>query len=122
MIQILSQSDTSMIAMRGVKILRLLLNLEQDRGKRSSGLDIRGLVKYICENEALASRAYEWQPVDEPPVTGPPSPMSNMMPPGFLSRESHTEELYGNISLPNSRFGVPDSLEDILLLVQNGGA
>ncbi|KAJ5913662.1 hypothetical protein N7504_002545 [Penicillium tannophilum] len=122
MIEILSQSETSMIAMRGVKILRLLLNLEQERGKRSSGLDIRGLVKYICENEALASRADEWQPVDEPPVTGPLSPMSTMQPTGFLSRESHTEELYGNIPLSSSRFGVPDSLEDILLLVQNGGA
>lgn len=121
MIEILSQSETSMIATRGVKILRLLLSLEQDRGKESSGLNIRGLVKYICENEALTSRSDEWQPVREPLVTGPPSPVSTMQPPGFLSREPHAEELYGNIHLPNSRFGVPDSLEDILLLVQNGG-
>ncbi|KAJ5650235.1 uncharacterized protein N7484_003958 [Penicillium longicatenatum] len=121
MIGILSQSDASMIATRGVKILRLLLNLEQDHGKGlSGGLNIRGLVKYICENEALVSRSDEWQH-DAPPVNGPPSPMSTMQMPGFIPRESHTEELYGNVTLPNSRFGMPDSLEDILLLVQNGG-
>jgi hypothetical protein len=122
MIDILSESDTSMIAIRGVKILRLLLRLDQDRGKESPSWDIGGLIQSFCEQEASASRTDDWQPVDNiPSMTEPRSPISTMPPPGFTARKSHTEELYSNCLLPNSSFLVHDSLEDILLLAQNGG-
>jgi hypothetical protein len=122
MIEILSQSETSMIAMRGVKILRLLLRLDQDRGKESSSWDIRGLIQSFCEHEASASRTDDWRPVDNlPSMTEPRSPISTMQPPGSTSLPSNTEELYSNFLLPNSIFLVHDSLEDILFLAQNGG-
>lgn len=111
-----------MIAIRGVKILRLLLRLDQDRGKESSGWDIRGLVQSFCEQEASSSHTDDRRPdVNLPSMTEPRSPVSTLQPSGFAARESHTEELYSNFLAPNSSFWVHDSLEDILLLAQNGG-
>ncbi|KAJ5747301.1 uncharacterized protein N7511_008997 [Penicillium nucicola] len=102
-IDILSQSDTSMIAARGVKILRLLLQLEQDR-------------------EAPVGRANHWQPTENMPHPEAHTPLPSMELPNFSPREAHAEDMYGNFHLPNSRFGVHDSLEDILLLAQIGGS
>ncbi|KAJ6073978.1 uncharacterized protein N7446_001755 [Penicillium canescens] len=122
-IEILSQSDTSMIAARGVKILRLLLQFEQDRGKLSSSWDIRGLVQSFCDQEVSVGRASKSQPAaDNMTPTEARSPLSSMQLPSFPPQESHSEELYSNFLLPNSRFGMHDSLEDILLLAQIGGS
>jgi hypothetical protein len=121
-IDILSQSDTSMIAMRGVKILRLLLRLDQNRGKESSSWDIRGLIQSFYEQETFTSHTDDRRPAENhPSMTEPRSPISTMQPPGFTARDSHTEEFYSDCLLPNSSFLVHDSLEDILLLAQNGG-
>jgi hypothetical protein len=121
-IAILSQNDTSMIAARGVKILRLLLQLEQDRGKLSPAWDIRGLVQSFCDQEASVGRASNWQPADNMPPTETRSPPSSMQLPSFPPQEPHPDELYNNLLLPNSRFGMHNSLEDILLLAQIGGS
>lgn len=111
-----------MIAARGVKILRLLLQFEQDRGKLSSSWDIRGLVQSFCDQEVSVGRASKSQPADNMPPTEAHSPLSSMQLPSFPPQESHSEELYNNFLLPNSRFGMHDSLEDILLLAQIGGS
>ena len=111
-----------MIAARGVKILRLLLQFEQDRGKLSSSWDIRGLVQSFCDQEVSVGRASKSQPADNMPPAEAHSPLSSMQLPSFPPQESHSEELYSNFLLPNSRFGMHDSLEDILLLAQIGGS
>ncbi|KIA75396.1 hypothetical protein HK57_00115 [Aspergillus ustus] len=124
-IAILSQGGPSMIAKRGVRILRLLSQAEQsrslsevgDRDEASSmspdeqrcAIDIRKLVRAVCDQEASATTPRQ--------VARPESTTSF----AFQRREGNSDELFGNLLGPQSRFEIHDSLEDILFLAQNCG-
>ncbi|CEL09320.1 hypothetical protein ASPCAL12458 [Aspergillus calidoustus] len=124
-ITILSRSGPSMIAKRGVKILRLLAEAEHNRSSSEAisrdqalsmspygercAIDIRKLVQAVCDQESSIAA-----PVD---VTRP-EPLSPFT---FQARSQNTDELFGNVLGPQSRFEIHDSLEDILFLAQNCG-
>lgn len=102
-----------MIAARGVKILKRLLQLEQERERTSSALDIRTLVQYFCQQEASAGRSGSLQPTEMS------SDMAGASPTAALP---FSGDLYSNFPFPSSGSGIHDSLENILLFVQNGGS
>lgn len=112
-IEILSHCETSMIATRGVKILRLLLQLEQDRGRASSAWDIRSLVQSFCSQDASVSRSGSSKPTERPSDTAGLSPTAAL---------PFSADMYSSFPFPSSGPGIHDSLEDILLFVQNGGS
>ncbi|KAL2842703.1 hypothetical protein BJY01DRAFT_248968 [Aspergillus pseudoustus] len=115
---ILSQGGPSMIAKRGVRILRLLSQAEQSRGLSEVGIrdeasamsvDIRKLVRAVCDQEASATTTRE---------VARPEPSS---PFAFQRHEGNSDALFGNLLGPQSRFEIHDSLEDILFLAQSCG-
>ncbi|KAL6230970.1 hypothetical protein BDW75DRAFT_248241 [Aspergillus navahoensis] len=124
-IAILSHGGPSMIAKRGVRILRLLYQAEQNRSlsevvnrdeassvspaEQRCAVDVRKLVQAVCGQEAS---------VNTPVEVSRPEPSSPFT---FQRRDGNSDELFGNLLGPQSRFETHDSLEDILFLAQNWG-
>ncbi|KAL3459753.1 hypothetical protein BJX64DRAFT_290922 [Aspergillus heterothallicus] len=124
-ITILSGSGPSMIAKRGVRILRLLSHAEQGRDSaevlshvevpslspddQRCAVDIRKLVQAVCDQEAAGPVPRE----DSHPAHSPGSM--------FQERYRSSGGLFGNVLGPQSRFEMHGSLEDILFLAQGSG-
>ncbi|KAL5343444.1 hypothetical protein BJX70DRAFT_394007 [Aspergillus crustosus] len=137
--KILQSNQTSMIAKRGVTIMRLLYRVEQSRkpsealdrslpsDERQYALDIRKLVRAVYEQEATGQTdADHYDPPQivrrsggHDPQQGESQYTSSLPDPGGNARD--TENLFGSLLGPQSRFDVHDSLEDILFLAQNCG-
>jgi hypothetical protein len=114
-----------MIAKRGIRILRLLSQAEQDRSssetisrdealsmapdEQQCAVDIRKLVRTVCDQESSAAAPMK---MTRPEISSPFT---------FQERGRHNDELFGNVLGPQSRFEIHDSLEDILFLAQSCG-
>ncbi|KAJ0417992.1 hypothetical protein BJY00DRAFT_288739 [Aspergillus carlsbadensis] len=124
-IAILSRSRPSTIAMRGVRILHLPSQAEDNRssseavtrdgassvspGEGRCEIDIRKLVRAVCGQESSVAARVQ---------AGWSEPSSCFTIQG-LGRS--TDELLGNVLGPHSRFEIHDALEDILFLAQSCG-
>ncbi|KAL2784407.1 hypothetical protein BJX66DRAFT_316675 [Aspergillus keveii] len=124
-IVILSRSGPSMIAKRGIRILRLLSQAEQDRSSSETisrgetlsmspdeqrcAIDVRRLVRAVCDQESSAAAPVE---------LARPEPS---LPLAFQERVQNSDDLFGSVLGPQSRFEIHDSLEDILFLAQSCG-
>ncbi|KAL2822388.1 hypothetical protein BJX63DRAFT_417502 [Aspergillus granulosus] len=125
-IAILSRSGPSMIAKRGVRILRLLYQAEQSRSladivtcdevscmspnEQRCAIDIRKLVQAVCDQEASAA------------APGPITCPDPLAPFTFQARGRSSDDVFGSLLGPQSRFEMHDSLEDILFLAQSCGS
>jgi hypothetical protein len=114
-----------MIAERGVRILRLLSQAEQDRSSSETiprgearskspdeqrcAVDIRKLVRTVCDQESSIVAPME---MTRPEISSPFT---------FQGHGRHDDELFRNVLGPQSRFEIHDSLEDILFLAQSCG-
>ncbi|KAL4949138.1 hypothetical protein BDW69DRAFT_203039 [Aspergillus filifer] len=122
-IAILSCSETSMIAKRGVTILRLLCRVEQSRGLplRRLGEIQDQLVQAACGREAFVNNHnHSSYSRNEATHTGP-THNSPRMPTESVAQDYSLDvyEGLGDLLGPQSRFDVPDPLEEILFLAQS---
>ncbi|KAL4881024.1 hypothetical protein BJY04DRAFT_218543 [Aspergillus karnatakaensis] len=135
-VTILQRSQTSMIAKRGVTILRLLKEVEQSRrssdafdrtlpsNERQYALDIRKLVRAVCAQEASGQTLPEPDNPPQPIGSGGLDHRPNMPVTSFTDLEEHDEHAANPFETylgPQSRFDMHDSLENILFLAQNCG-
>ncbi|KAL4790930.1 hypothetical protein BDV19DRAFT_393665 [Aspergillus venezuelensis] len=142
-IAILSRGETSMIATRGVTILRLLCRVEQSRGSRQKpheaiqhqpmspdeqryASDVRRLVQAACDREATVNNQiyspFSRERGNDASDTGPAQPSPGMAADSVVQEYGlDVHESLGDLLGPQSRFDVPDPLEEILFLAQSRG-
>ncbi|KAL4872395.1 hypothetical protein BDV12DRAFT_193489 [Aspergillus spectabilis] len=137
-VTMLQRSQTSMIAKRGVTILRLLYRTEQNRRpcvalnqaipsderqyEPQYALDIRKLVRAVCEQEASGqTRLGDNDQSQSALRDGGHDSKLEEAESSFPDPEGTGGNLFESFLGPQSRFDMHDSLEDILFLAQNCG-